>query len=120
MASRSAKLNPLRGEFEFNLDGKKVRGHASVNSLRMMCVDRGKRLDQLEEVLNGDELGAMAELIYYSCVNYAHRKGVEFEIEKQMFIALALDDIEAMADAARVVMESIKVAKESQPDQPKK
>jgi hypothetical protein len=120
MASRSAKLNPVRGEFEFLVNGNKVKGHSSINALRMFCLDKGIRFDQLQETIEADEFGAIAEIIYFSCVNYAHRHDEVFDIPKDKFISFSLDDFEETSKAAAVVMESLKVAKESQDSEPKK
>jgi hypothetical protein len=120
MAARSTKLNPVRGEFEFEINGKKVKGHSSINALRMFCVSKGKKFDELQEIMEADEFGSIAEIIYYSCVNYSHRNEEDFDMTKDKFISFALDDFEETSKAAAVVMQSLKVAKESQSDEPKK
>ena len=113
MASRSAKLNPVRGEFEFDLNGKKLKGHASINSLRLLCVDHGKKLSDLEDLAQFDESGIMAEMIYWACVNYAYRNGDDFNMSKATFIALALDDLAEVVRVSQIVMDSMKTVGES-------
>lgn len=120
MATKTSKINPIRGEFEFELNGVKMKGHASINALRMFCLDKGKRFDELHEIMEDDELGVMAELIYFSCLNYAHRHDVDLSMTKAKFISYALDNLDETSKAASIVMESMKVAKESQGEEPKK
>ena len=53
-------------------------------------------------------------------MNYSHRNEEDFDMTKDKFISFALDDFEETSKAAAVVMQSLKVAKESQSDEPKK
>lgn len=107
MATKKTPPNRERGQFEIEINGQKVQGWTTTNALRLYTEAKECTLEEIEEKMQKDQLGSLADLAYYSCVNHSHRTGEHFEMTRDAFVSFFLDDLEQMTDIAETVLKSM-------------
>jgi hypothetical protein len=116
-------VNPLKGEFEVEVNGKVVRGLSSVNALRLLCRDHKISLSQLDDLLKEDEITAFCSIVYYSCINHAVRHNETLGFSKEAFISFLLDDMNQLNEVIQVISRTLnpqEVNQEGEVDSEKK
>lgn len=75
----------MTGIFEIKTPDYNGRGQFCLLSFRYYCEENNIELGDLGNALDGSNLFAIADLIYYSCKAYADLNDNEFELSKAKF-----------------------------------
>ena len=101
-------MNNLRGEFTFDINGKKYEAVITLNALRLMCQSHKIKLEELDKFMQEDSMTAICALTYWGIKNAAMRKGKESKLMGfDQFCALVLDDGETFESMASAVMSTL-------------
>jgi len=101
-------MNNLRGEFTFDINGKKYEAVITLNALRMMCQADGISLNGIEKYMQEDPMTAICSLTYWGIKNAAMRKGKDSKLMGfEQFCALVLDDGETFESLSAAVMQTL-------------
>ena len=101
-------MNNLRGEFTFDINGKKYEAVITLNALRLMCQAHKIKLEELDMFMKDDSMTAICALTYWGIKNAAMRKGKESKLMGfDQFCALVLDDGETFESLAQAVTSTL-------------
>ena len=101
-------MNNLRGEFTFDINGKKYEAVITLNALRLMCQAHKIKLEELDKFMHEDSMTAICALTYWGIKNAAMRKGKESKLMGfDQFCALVLDDGETFESLAQAVTSTL-------------
>lgn len=101
-------MNNLRGEFTFDINGKKYEAVITLNALRLMCQAHKIKLEELDKFMQEDSMTAICALTYWGIKNAAMRKGKESKLMGfDQFCALVLDDGETFESLAQAVTSTL-------------
>jgi hypothetical protein len=119
---KNPAINPHKGEFEVQINGKTHYGLCSINALRLFCVENNVSLTEIENLMKKDEITAFASIIYYSCINYAVRNNEPLNIKKDAFISFLFDDMDALNEVVAIISKTLnpEVDQEGEVDSEKK
>jgi hypothetical protein len=101
-------MNNLRGEFTFDINGKKYEAVITLNALRLMCQAHKIKLEELDKFMQEDSMTAICSMTYWGIKNAAMRKGKESKLMGfDQFCALVLDDGETFESLAQAVTSTL-------------
>lgn len=101
-------MNNLRGEFTFEINGKKYEAVISLNSLRLMCQTHNVKLEELDAFMRDDSMTAICAMAYWGIRNAAMRKGKDTKLMGfDQFCALVLDDQALFESLAQDIMSTL-------------
>jgi len=101
-------MNNLRGEFTFDINGKKYEAVITLNALRLMCQAHKIKLEELDKFMQEDSMTAICALTFWGIKNAAMRKGKESKLMGfDQFCALVLDDGETFESLAQAVTSTL-------------
>lgn len=101
-------MNNLRGEFTFEINGKKYEAVLTLNALRLMCQAHNIKLEGLDKFLQEDPMTSICAMTYWGVKNAAMRKGKESKLMGfDQFCALVLDDGETFESLSKAVMSTL-------------
>ena len=101
-------MNNLRGEFTFDINGKKYEACITLNALRLMCQAHNVKLEELDKFMQEDSMTAICAMTYYGIKNAFARKGKDGKLMGfDQFCALVLDDGETFESMASAVMSTL-------------
>lgn len=101
-------MNNLRGEFTFDINGKKYEACITLNALRLMCQAHKIKLEELDKFMQEDSMTAICALTFWGIKNAAMRKGKESKLMGfDQFCALVLDDGETFESLAQAVTSTL-------------
>lgn len=101
-------MNNLRGEFTFDINGKKYEAVITLNALRMMCQADGIKLADLDKYMQEDPMTAICSLTYWGIKNAAMRKGKDVKLMGfPQFCAVVLDGSDTFESLSAAVMATL-------------
>ena len=101
-------MNNLRGEFTFDINGKKYEAVITLNALRLMCQAHKIKLEELDKFMQEDSMTAICSMTYWGIKNAAMRKGKDSKLMGfNQFCALVLDDGETFESLSAAVMQTL-------------
>lgn len=103
----SHTLNPFRGEFEVEINGKKFQGVFNLNAIRILTSELGIGLEGFDKFLTADQLTAIPLIAYYGILNHFHRSGKQFKMGRDQFTALFYDNESNLETVVECLVESL-------------
>ena len=85
-------MNSFRGEFQVEVDKKKVECLLTMNALRIFSKEESVKLSEFDKYMTEDPLTAIPTLAYYSHLNYRIKNKIKGTYpDKELFIMEVLD-----------------------------